>query len=286
MYGTDHGNHVDVTGFVDSDYAKDPDKGREVLKAKTVKVLKVGTEHNDADALTKVVPRLELQHCLELLNTAFLSGSEILDGVLIANEIVNVALKSKLELLLFKVDFEKDFDSVSWDFLIDVMKQMGFGHRCMNIPFCYLGLPVEKNMRNKESWLEVVDRINSRLSSWKSRLLLIGFDDETNGISWVNWDSVFQSNESRGLGIGSLRAINLGLLGKWWWRFLNEKNALWCKVISVFYGVDSSFSSRISSGLHKGIWENVISYGVAIDTICNTFKNVCRSGILSGGVTS
>ncbi|GJX41365.1 hypothetical protein Tco_0256355 [Tanacetum coccineum] len=41
---------------------------QEVLKAKTVKVLKVGTEHNAADALTKVVPELKLQHCLELLN--------------------------------------------------------------------------------------------------------------------------------------------------------------------------------------------------------------------------
>ncbi|GKE38922.1 retrovirus-related pol polyprotein from transposon TNT 1-94, partial [Tanacetum coccineum] len=27
VYGTHRGNHVDVTGFVDSDYAKDPDKG-------------------------------------------------------------------------------------------------------------------------------------------------------------------------------------------------------------------------------------------------------------------
>ncbi|GJV51798.1 retrovirus-related pol polyprotein from transposon TNT 1-94 [Tanacetum coccineum] len=161
VYGTDRGNYVDVTGFVDSDYAKDPDKGRsitgyaflvqgcvvswkatlqhvvalstteaeymalteavkeaiwlrglleelgvelntvavncdnqgaihlswnhvfhertkhinvryhfirEVLEAKTVKVLKVGTEHNAAGALTKVVPRLKLQHCLELLS--------------------------------------------------------------------------------------------------------------------------------------------------------------------------------------------------------------------------
>ncbi|GJX40790.1 retrovirus-related pol polyprotein from transposon TNT 1-94 [Tanacetum coccineum] len=107
VYGTDRGNHVDVTGFVDSNYAKDPDKGRSitgytflvqgcvvswkamlqhmvalstteaeymaiteavkeaiwlrglleelgVLEAKTVKVLKVGTEHNAADALMKV----------------------------------------------------------------------------------------------------------------------------------------------------------------------------------------------------------------------------------------
>ncbi|GKD01282.1 retrotransposon protein, putative, ty1-copia subclass, partial [Tanacetum coccineum] len=158
---TNRGNHMDVTGFVDSDYAKDLDKGRsmtgyaflghgcvvswkemlqhmvalsttkaeymalaeavkeaiwlrglleefgvelntvavncdnqgaihlsrnhvfhertkhinvlyhfirEVLEAKTVKVLKVGTEHNVVDALMNVVPRLKLQHCLELLN--------------------------------------------------------------------------------------------------------------------------------------------------------------------------------------------------------------------------
>ncbi|GKD22671.1 hypothetical protein Tco_1224374 [Tanacetum coccineum] len=43
-------------------------QGAEVFKAKTVKVLKVGTEHNVVDALTKVVPRRKLQHYLELLN--------------------------------------------------------------------------------------------------------------------------------------------------------------------------------------------------------------------------
>nr|GEV31654.1 ribonuclease H-like domain-containing protein [Tanacetum cinerariifolium] len=42
--------------------------GREVLEAKTVEVLKVGTEHDVTDALTKVVPGLMLQHCLELLS--------------------------------------------------------------------------------------------------------------------------------------------------------------------------------------------------------------------------
>ncbi|GJV38102.1 retrotransposon protein, putative, ty1-copia subclass [Tanacetum coccineum] len=41
---------------------------REVLEAKTVEVLKVGTEHNAADALTNVVPGFKLQHFLELLS--------------------------------------------------------------------------------------------------------------------------------------------------------------------------------------------------------------------------
>nr|GEY11655.1 RNA-directed DNA polymerase, eukaryota [Tanacetum cinerariifolium] len=84
----DRVNHVDITSFVDSDYTKDPDKEagymaftealkeaiwlrghleEEVLEAKTVKVLKVCTEHNVADAMTNAVLGLKLQHCLELL---------------------------------------------------------------------------------------------------------------------------------------------------------------------------------------------------------------------------
>ncbi|GJU96077.1 retrotransposon protein, putative, ty1-copia subclass [Tanacetum coccineum] len=125
VYGKNRGNHVDITGFVDSDYVKDPDKAltkgvkeamwlrglleefgiklnsvavncdnqgvihlsqnhvfhertkhinvrnhfiREVLEAKTIEILKVGTEHNVVDVLTKVIPGHKLQHCLELLS--------------------------------------------------------------------------------------------------------------------------------------------------------------------------------------------------------------------------
>ncbi|GKE09611.1 reverse transcriptase domain, reverse transcriptase zinc-binding domain protein [Tanacetum coccineum] len=45
--------------------------------------------------------------------TAFLKGRQILDGCLIANEIINFAKNEKINMLLFKVDFEKAFDSVN-----------------------------------------------------------------------------------------------------------------------------------------------------------------------------
>nr|GFB24002.1 retrotransposon protein, putative, Ty1-copia subclass [Tanacetum cinerariifolium] len=69
IYGTNHRNHKDVTGFVDLDYAKDPDKGRSITGyAFLVQGCVVCTEHNAADALTKVVHGRKLQHCLELLS--------------------------------------------------------------------------------------------------------------------------------------------------------------------------------------------------------------------------
>ncbi|GAU14347.1 hypothetical protein TSUD_309070 [Trifolium subterraneum] len=58
--------------------------------------------------------------------TAFVKERQILDGILIANEVVDEARKSQKELLLFKVDFEKAYDSVDWGYLDMVMRKMSF----------------------------------------------------------------------------------------------------------------------------------------------------------------
>lgn len=42
--------------------------------------------------------------------TAFIEGRQILDGILVANEIVAWAKKSKTKLMMFKIDFAKAFD--------------------------------------------------------------------------------------------------------------------------------------------------------------------------------
>jgi len=58
--------------------------------------------------------------------SAFIHGRQILDGILIANEIVEDAKCLKKDLLLFKVDFEKAFDSIDWSYLEGFMKKMNF----------------------------------------------------------------------------------------------------------------------------------------------------------------
>jgi len=58
--------------------------------------------------------------------SAFVKNRQILNGILIANEAVDEARKSKKYLLLFKVDFEKAYDSVDWAYFDAVMGRMSF----------------------------------------------------------------------------------------------------------------------------------------------------------------
>jgi hypothetical protein len=70
--------------------------------------------------------RLVMSSVISETQTAFVKDRQILDGILIANEVVDEASKSNKELLMFKVDFEKAFDSVDWVYLDTVMHKMGF----------------------------------------------------------------------------------------------------------------------------------------------------------------
>ncbi|GJW83284.1 RNA-directed DNA polymerase, eukaryota, reverse transcriptase zinc-binding domain protein [Tanacetum coccineum] len=52
---------------------------------------------------------------------------QILDGPFILNEIMQWCRRRKKQSLIFKVDFEKAYDSVRWDFLDDILVKFGFG---------------------------------------------------------------------------------------------------------------------------------------------------------------
>ncbi|XP_035838173.1 uncharacterized protein LOC118485810 [Helianthus annuus] len=58
--------------------------------------------------------------------TGFLSGRSILDGVIILNELIPWLKKNKREGMILKVDIEKAYDSLSWEFLNSMLCQMNF----------------------------------------------------------------------------------------------------------------------------------------------------------------
>nr|GEU43633.1 RNA-directed DNA polymerase, eukaryota [Tanacetum cinerariifolium] len=61
--------------------------------------------------------------------STFISGCQILDGPLIISEIIQRYKKRKKKMSIFKVDFEKDFNSVSWKYLDFILDSLGFGSK-------------------------------------------------------------------------------------------------------------------------------------------------------------
>ncbi|GJV23279.1 RNA-directed DNA polymerase, eukaryota, reverse transcriptase zinc-binding domain protein [Tanacetum coccineum] len=164
-----------------------------------------------------------------------------------------------------------------------------------SLPFTYLGLPVGKRLNSISAWNEVIDclpiyylsllkapmSIINLLESIRSRFFW-GFKDSQNSISWVKWRSILHDLDKGGLGVGSLMAKNLGLLAKWKWRFLCEKNALWRLVIKEFYGDDGGFPSSSNSFGVGGIWCDILKVVSHICTIDNSFNSSFVLKVLNG----
>lgn len=59
-------------------------------------------------------------------------------------------------------------------------------------------------------------------------------------ITWIKWETVCLRKEDGGLGVRRLMEFNLALLGKWWWRILQERGNLWYRVLCARYGEEGA----------------------------------------------
>jgi len=74
-----------------------------------------------AKRLKKVLPVT-----IDERQSAFIGGKHLLHSVIIANEVVEEAKRSQKSCMVFKVDYEKAYDLVSWEFLIYMLRRMDF----------------------------------------------------------------------------------------------------------------------------------------------------------------
>ncbi|RVW93878.1 Transposon TX1 uncharacterized 149 kDa protein [Vitis vinifera] len=77
-----------------------------------------------ANRLKKVIGKV-----VSIAQNAFVMGRQILDASLIANEVIDSWQKRKEKGLICKLDIEKAYDSINWNFLMKVLQKMGFGSK-------------------------------------------------------------------------------------------------------------------------------------------------------------
>lgn len=65
-------------------------------------------------------------------HTTYVSGRQILDGVLVTDEIFDYAKRNKKEFLIFKAEFAQSYVCIDWNHMRLMLRSMGFGDRWMN----------------------------------------------------------------------------------------------------------------------------------------------------------
>nr|GEZ25451.1 RNA-directed DNA polymerase, eukaryota [Tanacetum cinerariifolium] len=199
------------------------------------------------------------------VQTAFLPNWQILDGPFIINEVLSWCKSKQQHAMVFKVDFDKAYDSVRWDFLDDVLDAFGFGAKWRSWVFGSLSSCTTSIIINGTPTAEfkfyyglkqgdplapylfilIMESLHLSFSKVVDAGLFKGIKiDPSTQISHLFYanDAVLLVNgliitsKHGGLGVSSFFALNRALLFKWGWRFISYENSLWSRVIHAIHG--------------------------------------------------
>lgn len=77
-----------------------------------------------AQRLNKVLPKI-----VSLVQSGFMKGCQAADNILVTSEVVAGLKTGRSRGLVYKVDFEKAFDTIDWDFPLHLLSVLNFGSK-------------------------------------------------------------------------------------------------------------------------------------------------------------
>ena len=70
--------------------------------------------------------KMVLHKVIDVRQSTFLAGRDLMDSVLVANVVLEEVKRRKSSCIFVKVDYEKAYDSVDWDFIYYMLQRLGF----------------------------------------------------------------------------------------------------------------------------------------------------------------
>nr|GEX10034.1 (-)-beta-pinene synthase, chloroplastic-like [Tanacetum cinerariifolium] len=196
----------------------------------------------------------------------FVANCQILDGPFIINELLSWCKFKKLNGMIFKVDFEKAFDSVKWDYLDETLKAFGFGSKWCNWTSSCLNNAMGSVLINGSPTLEFQFhkglKQGLKINLHKSKLMRIGVSSNVVAVAafLIGCSILTTLFNYLGVKVGSNMSRITSwddVIFKWVWRFLTDGSSLWARFIKAIFGNKGALDT------HKLIprrspWQDVI----------------------------
>ncbi|GJY85167.1 hypothetical protein Tco_0499193 [Tanacetum coccineum] len=126
--------------------------------------------------------------------------------------------------------------------------------------------------------------VRNKLESIRNKFF-IGGDWEDKKMTWVNWKKCMASRNHGGLGIGIIHGLNIGLLFKWIWRFLNRSSDLWARVILYIYGFDGGINTAPNTSSKRSTWGAILFSIYSLKQKGMDLLSLCSRNIGNGAST-
>ncbi|KAE8713501.1 hypothetical protein F3Y22_tig00110206pilonHSYRG00009 [Hibiscus syriacus] len=101
---------------------------------------------------------------------------------------------------------------------------------------------------------------------------------------WVRWNTICMPLSGGGMGFADLNLTNRALLGKWVWKFANDKNSLWKNFLCSKHDVSchSMDISKVLSPKDSWIWRGIVNNFIKDDAIGGCLRSHAKLQIGNG----
>ncbi|WVZ51423.1 LOW QUALITY PROTEIN: hypothetical protein U9M48_002571 [Paspalum notatum var. saurae] len=141
---------------------------------------------------------------------------------------MKIILRAFEKLSGLKINFQK-----SELFCYGEAKDFIFGYGVGNLPFRYLGIPMNHKKLSNKDLKQVEERFQKKLSGWIGKIYFF-LASHKKKYRLARWEILCLPKEQGGLGIRNLEIQNICLLSKWLYKLINEEG-VWQNILKKKY---------------------------------------------------